>query len=43
MEVACDELMGQSRFGVTFGQGFRVGGALGPKMVELGSASDGLV
>ena len=45
MEVACDELMGQSRFGVTFGQGFPVlVGALGPKMVELGSArSDGLV
>ena len=45
MEVACDELMGQARFGVTFGQGFPVlVGALGPKMVELGAArSDGLV
>ena len=44
-EVACDELMGQARFGVTFGQGFPVlVGALGPKMVELGaSRSDGLV
>ncbi|RZP36441.1 MAG: LLM class flavin-dependent oxidoreductase, partial [Acidimicrobiales bacterium] len=44
-EVACDELMGQARFGVTFGQGFPVlVGALGPKMVELGAArSDGLV
>jgi len=45
MEVACDELMGQARFGVTFGQGFPVlVGALGPKMVEMGAArSDGLV
>ena len=45
MEVACDELMGQARFGVTFGHGFPVlVGALGPKMVELGAArSDGLV
>ena len=44
-EVACDELMGQARFGVTFGKGFPVlVGALGPKMVELGAArSDGLV
>ena len=44
-EVACDELMGQARFGLTFGQGFPVlVGALGPKMVELGAArSDGLV
>lgn len=45
MEVALDELMGQSRFGVEFGKGFKVVvGALGPKMVELGSAkSDGVV
>jgi alkanesulfonate monooxygenase SsuD/methylene tetrahydromethanopterin reductase-like flavin-dependent oxidoreductase (luciferase family) len=44
-EVALDELMGQSRFGVAFGKGFKVVvGALGPKMVELGAAkSDGLV
>ncbi|MDG2120969.1 MAG: LLM class flavin-dependent oxidoreductase [Actinomycetota bacterium] len=45
MEIALDELMGQSRFGVSFGKGFEVlVGALGPKMVELGSAkSDGVV
>ena len=44
-EIACDELMGQARFGLTFGQSFPVlVGALGPKMVELGaSRSDGLV
>ena len=44
-EVALDELMGQSRFGVEFGRGFKVVvGALGPKMVQLGAAnSDGLV
>ena len=44
-EIACDELMGQARFGLTFGKGFPVlVGALGPKMVELGAArSDGLV
>lgn len=45
MEVALDELVGQSMFGVTFGQRFKVVvGALGPKMVELGAAkSDGVV
>jgi alkanesulfonate monooxygenase SsuD/methylene tetrahydromethanopterin reductase-like flavin-dependent oxidoreductase (luciferase family) len=45
MDVALDELMGQSRFGVTFGKGFPVVvGALGPRMVELGAAkSDGVV
>jgi len=45
MDVALDELMGQSRFGVEFGKGFPVVvGALGPKMVELGAAkSDGVV
>jgi alkanesulfonate monooxygenase SsuD/methylene tetrahydromethanopterin reductase-like flavin-dependent oxidoreductase (luciferase family) len=45
MEVAIDELMGQSMFGVEFGKKFPVlVGALGPKMVELGaSKSDGVV
>jgi alkanesulfonate monooxygenase SsuD/methylene tetrahydromethanopterin reductase-like flavin-dependent oxidoreductase (luciferase family) len=45
MEVAIDELMGQSMFGLEFGQRFPVlVGALGPKMVELGaSKSDGVV
>lgn len=45
MDIAVDELMGQSRFGMAFGSGFKVVvGALGPKMVELGAAkSDGVV